>query len=360
MLIGLLFGQHPKDAVGSTARVLIPFLTIFVLIVGLGKSESWQRQLFWRRFVKVVFFFVLLSAIGKLFLVSSGTFYGSGLNQFSLGGFMLCWLILLLCKCKCSAAKKTIIIIIIFVLTVLSILSFKRGVWLGMSFSLLLIWLAFNVKGRISTLLVSAMFMLAGAALLYQFGFTDKLISRFALTFHGQGYGLDALDTSSFTRVAELNAAFNTLNRSELGLGWLTGLGPGAGYENRDGFPFANFNEHGEPYHIHAAIGIIIFRYGLLGLLFHMILVAISFFWFLDFAHALRKKRNLSPYDPAVVGFACTVGIVSVLPSLVFSNVYFGQLMFGFYLSLALFCYMDMRRAKFSEGVSSRFFREYL
>ena len=63
-------------------------------------------------------------------------------------------------------------------------------------------------------------------------------------------FDLSSLDKSSYTRIAEIISAAGTLDSLGI-IGWLTGLGPGASYSDSIGFGFKNFNEYGQPYHIH-------------------------------------------------------------------------------------------------------------
>jgi hypothetical protein len=143
--------------------------------------------------------------------------------------------------------------------------------------------------------------------------------------------------------VAELECAIYTLNHSPAGLGWLFGLGPGAGYQNPFGYPLGLYNEYGEPDFIHGAAGLITFRYGLVGLCAYFGQVFFAAKGLLLFARRLRTRASASPWDLFVLGFAAALGIVADLPITLSGLTYFGGLYFGVLMAVQAYCLGERR-----------------
>lgn len=348
MIAGFLLGQHPKDVVGSTARALLPFIVMTCIFSGLGVANSWRRERVFRYFVSVSCVFTGVGAVGKALLLLSGSFYGGGLNQFYIETFVLVWLVLYVFKVRAPARKKLAVIVLVWWLLVLSVLSLKRAVWVNLLFAFALVMLPLNVKQRLQAVLVGVALAAAGVVLFAQLGQIDRLMARYEYTFSGAG--AETLDPSTYTRVAEMTAAVYTLNHSPMRIGWLIGLGPGAGYENPEGFPFNNLNEHGEPYHIHSAVGLITFRYGVIGLLLYMSYVCLALRVLFVCARQLRRARWLKPWHPAILGFAAAAGIGGGVPALLTGNVYFGSMPFGVLSVMALYCWVEVRHRERGAG----------
>jgi hypothetical protein len=336
LVLGLALGQHPKDVVGSTGRVFLPFLMYVFVSSGLSFVMPVVRMKFYKFIFLSLFLFTIAGAVGKILLMIQGMFYGGGLNQFKIPVVILSWMILLLSNKVLSQKKQILVLGGLLIFVFLSVLSFKRGVWLELCVSLLIIFFMISHRNRMKIIFMSVIFLFIIVLSLVQIGQADKIISRLQSTFSGGNSGIEALDSSSYYRIMELQAASYTLNKTKLT--WLTGLGPGAGYENPYNYRFVNFNEYGEPYHIHSALGIIIFRYGLIGALFHLSLVALCIRWLFLFSRRLKSERISSPWHPYIIGFSASMANVASITSLITSNVYFGSFMFGLMFAIAMQC----------------------
>lgn len=344
-LVSLLLGGDPFDSLGSTVRALSPFLMFLALFFATYDSRG-QFNLDKVFFIsKIILVFLSLDILGKLVLVSSGYFYGGGLNQYSVAGYMLTYIFLLAEK---KGFFKSLPLIILIALTiVLTVLSFKRSLWGLLVVNIFFIMIIrFKAKQAFLFLLLSAAAFVT-AQNYYSDTFND-VTARLLYTFSGQGDGLQSLDASSYTRVAELISAYRTMLDGPYALSAIGGLGPAAGY-NDYGFGLDNYNSSGELFHIHSFFGIVGFRYGILGLLFYSLIPVVAAIAWVKFGRFVRSETGIE-YRVFV---SSVVAILVSFCSSVSSNSLYGNTMIGVYLFLALslFCHYS------SAGKESKEFR---
>jgi hypothetical protein len=127
LLLGLALGQHPVDVIGSTGRVLIPFLVCIITISGLSFVAQDVKIKFYKLMLLLLLIFTTAGALGKIYLMSQGLFYGMGLNQFGLPIFLLSWMTLFSLNKNFSRSKRIFVAIGLMVFVFLSLLSLKRA-----------------------------------------------------------------------------------------------------------------------------------------------------------------------------------------------------------------------------------------
>lgn len=337
MLMAFFLAQNIKDIIGSTIRVLIPFLTILVL---LNLYNNLIESIRYIKFLKLLIIIFIISdslaAIIKTGLLLSDTYYGGGINQFSISIFLLSWMIFFIFNNEVKILTRKLFLFVLLIFILLSFLSFKRAVFLEIIFSILLV-IIFGISKRFLLKILFVGFVFICVALfLFNSDYGELIFNRIMYSFEGNDFNNSYLDISSYTRVAELNSAIFTLN--QFNLSWFTGLGPGAGYENPDNFDFENLNSSGKPFHIHSGIGIMLFRYGIIGVIFHLYFIILNLRCFLFFGKSLRDLGYSDIYDIRVIGFsAALVNVISLL-SLFLGNVFFGSFLFGLFTLVALSC----------------------
>lgn len=333
-LIGLAIGQHPKDVIGSSLRVALPFLAAIILIDAVcGQSPHGQRRSL-VHLASVLVGLSIIGALGKLSLLAEGSRYGGGLNQYSIDILVMVVLALVVIGGARAPLPRLLLALLLVCLIGLSLLSLKRAVWINLAFALGLVVLLIPSGRRATMISLLAVGTALIAAIGLRFGLSDSVLARFAYTFADYGAS-GRFDASTTQRIAEAVAAARTLNQSPLGLAWLTGLGPGAGYGGLAGHQFYNLNERGEPYHLHSFVAITLFRYGLVGLVLHMALVGMAArsFWVCRRALAINRGRA-DDWMVAAIGAGASIAILAKLPDMITGNAYFGSFAFGLHVAI--------------------------
>ena len=75
-VVGIAIGQHPKDVIGSTLRMVLPFVTVIVLIEVFNGLERSGRGRLLIQLVLVLGCVSVLGGFGKLSLLADGRSYG--------------------------------------------------------------------------------------------------------------------------------------------------------------------------------------------------------------------------------------------------------------------------------------------
>lgn len=330
-VVGIAIGQHPKDVIGSTLRMVLPFVTVIVLIEVFNGLDRSGRGRLLIQLVLVLGCVSVLGAFGKLSLLAGGRSYGGGLHQYNVDIMVMAALVLIIVGRFWAPPTRPLLALLLVCLVGISLLSLKRAVWANFAFALGLLIILAPAAMRARLLVLSVLGAVLIAVLGQRFGVVESIEARMAYTFgaHGQ------FDPSTTQRIAETLAAMHTLNQSPLGLAWLTGLGPGAGYIDLADHPFYNLNERGEPYHLHSFVAITVFRYGLVGLALHLALVGFAARAFWAFRRALTNSTQQAHGWPlAVAGAAASIAVLAKLPDMIAGNAYFGSFEFGLHLAV--------------------------
>lgn len=320
--------QHPKDALGAVVRGLIPFVVIIFVVSTV--TEKYSQQLFIKNILQVLLFFFAVEAVLKIYMLANGVFYGAGINQYSSTGFLLTYLLLLFIKGKKGEVGSKFLLFILLVSILLSVLSFKRGTFVELVINMILISYFLQGKKLIKYNFFALILIVSSASILYQTAYFDKIVNRIESTFKSDYQ----LNRSTNTRINELDAIFRTLSEKPYII-WLTGQGPGAGYHDY-GYSFKNRNELGQPYHVHSFIGIVLNRFGLIGIFLHLAIVFIILRIVLRLKNKIRKSKNFSIDSPLLIAISSASHILVKLPSTLKGNAYYGSYEFGIMVGLFL------------------------
>lgn len=90
---GLLAGQHPKDVVGSTLRVLSPFLVFLGTLLVFERIDPIRRVEVIAKVLRALIALSVVGALGKLFLVVSGNWDAWALGGYAVPTFVLVLLV---------------------------------------------------------------------------------------------------------------------------------------------------------------------------------------------------------------------------------------------------------------------------
>lgn len=330
-LLGLVLGQDFWDIVGSSARMSVIFLVVGAGMIALNSVGDSDIEYRLRIFAWTILVASIIGGLGKATLLAQGRTYGAGLNQYYMGTFALVLAVLVLATQRQSHLKRLLIIGALLLGMSLSVLSFKRGVWFEMvaAFGAVLV-IAYWLR-RSRGILLLAIVGVGVSFVVVAAGYADRLYRRYT-------YSLD--DTGSVVlqgnvRWEEMVGAGYTLNLPGNRLGWLVGLGPGAGYRHPSGFPFRNVNEAGDPFHIHSFYGIVGFRYGLIGLVLYMVLVSLSFVALYRVVRAVRRSAML-PDLTALIAISSSLAVMASLVAGLFANELYGSFELAFLLTMSV------------------------
>ena len=341
MVFGLLIGHHPKDALGSTLRAVLPFMIILISLISLPQSMPEENYKYLRKIINIFAIVCAILIFGKITLLIQGISYGGGMNQFRAPAFIFPLTIIMLTSPFIKRFKKYILSIVLILISILIILSFKRGAWLDLILMLFLTLMAMKGKVRFYAVIVALLLLAVLYYVLSLSGYDELIIRRFEQTFSNSdnlgSFDLRSLDESSYTRVAEIISAIGTLDGVGV-IGWLTGLGPGAGYTDSIGFGLKGFNEYGQLYHIHSGAMLIIFRYGLIGFALYVVPVFIAVKLFFYFSRALRRAKSKDSFLIVALGLSCSIVLIKQPLALMTSNAIFGSVEYGYVVALLLLC----------------------
>ena len=321
MFLGLLFGQNMRDAIGSTARALIPFLVFFIIYFVLNRSDD--RILFVRGAAWIIIATISVGALGKLYLISQGKYYGAGLNQFSMGSFLFVLLAIFILFGKHSRYKLLLLLYFISLVT-LSVLSFKRGVWLVIFLSTIYVsWICWRIdKKKVVLPIILLLFLL-----LPLINFTEIGVALVRRAFSTVSLENFTFDLSTGYRIAEISGALSKLNENIFS--YIFGYGPGAVYEDVSKFGLSVTNDSTAVFHIHSGIFLVLYRYGIVGLFLYFIPLVFLLMNSRKVLNRMRHQRPTKFFDDRVLVMAFTCSALVMWPLGIVSNSFFGSAEYG-------------------------------
>lgn len=331
---GFVWSNEFKYILGDTLRFSLPFLSIIAFLsairLGVNSDELIEKILL------CLVIDAVIRILIKFFLVSTGTYYGSGLNQFMLEPILMALLFFGVVNCGVTFNGRYYSRRLCFILLLLAcfaiLISFKRASWALSIFILALNFIFYRkvLIGVMCSVVLVCTFYLA---------FSDSnvfslIIKRFEYSFidsNGRG-----IDSSSFERLAEVNGVIYTLGTDIPWIEPLTGRGSGAEFKQHPKFPMskaATGSEFGLYHHIHSFYFITIFRHGLIGLLAYLAIISIIIVKSLQL---IRKLRVSDPYQKFMVAvmFGCICQFGYLLIRGISSNSIYGNASIGIYVIL--------------------------
>jgi O-antigen ligase len=335
VLIGFSGGGAFKYLLGDTVRFFISFIAFFAFYISWEPIVHNQNEKL-DLFINFIFFYIVLSIIGKILLLSQGYTYGAGLNQFNLFPFVFFVLsmILIFGYAAIYNVGKGKVFLFLLVGIVLTILSFKREFWFLMAITALITF-AYSFK-RKSSYYFLVLFIIS--TLLFVFfnpSIVENVVYRFEYTFRGD----KGLDSSSFERLAEIKGAISRFGEVPL-VDYMIGYGAGAEFLPVNGYSMikdSTGSEIGSYHHIHSMYMIILFRYGLLGLMVFLLPV---FFVFYKLTTVYRSQIDTIYSTKAkVIYVAVCIQLFTMLISGVSSNSLYGNFFYGVWLAVAFLSY---------------------
>lgn len=342
MLFGILLGQNPVDAVGSTGRALLPFLAILLIYL---IPKSYVRKLLLVRQISILqLIFIALAACGKLYLLAQGSIYGGGLNQFSIGAFGFTFLFLYLLLGKYSVYKP-IMLLCFGAALALSILSLKRGVWVSLMFAAIYV---FYILYKVQKIKALSGFLVLSLLILMSLKFTSLgplVFDRAGSTFAGSGL---SLDSSTSTRLGEISSVLN--KHSNNVFTYVFGFGPGALYEDVTGAGLSNKTNREGVYHVHSGFFLTLFRYGGVGLLIHVLPVLLLIPKLFKAIKNLKRCTAVEFFDHRLLGVAFFASAVISWPLSFTGNSFFGNAQYGFSI---ICCYVFLRNYSKTNRIES-------
>lgn len=335
---GLLAGQHIKDALGSTLRATSPFL-VFLSVMWLAKRSAIdkRREAITKSF-RLLVGVAVLGALGKIGLIATNNWDAWGLGGYAGPTYALFFLTVVVLTKKTPGRKKAVASALIFLLVAATVLSLKRNAWVVLFLTPFLFIFLFRPRMSARLVAFSVVVIVVSVIAVDYLGFEGIVYDRVQYTFQS-GSDLSDFDNSSAGRIHEMVSAMGTIGHTAYPVSLITGLGPGAGYENLTGWNFKNFNELGEPYDIHSGYIMILFRYGIFGLAIY----ATFFFAAIKLAlssRALLKRSNqlhtTQGYALCIIVGAAATHILLIVPAMIASNGLFGNWEVGAILALGI------------------------
>src|SRR5690606_10747344 len=261
VVLSPVVGNTVSYTVGDLYRALLPFITLVVLFSVFPDDDEFRRR-FIDTFVVVITAIAIIGGAFKAYYAAQGIFYGSGLRQYTVGVFLLSYVLLRLTQKSYSPPVSLLWSVLLFVLVALSILSWKRGNWVAIALAIMCVLLLATRRAR-AVAFVSCLCLLAGVGA-YRFVLLVLIVGRSLYTFSG-GRGVDS---SPFERLAEAAGGLATLKAQGTPLVYLTGLGHGAEFMADPSFPLSTAGTGSAPglyHHLHITPFLLLFRYGVVG-----------------------------------------------------------------------------------------------
>lgn len=209
------------------------------------------------------------------------------------------------------------------VLTVLALLAWTSG-----ERTAVLLLVALGIAGRLLlmrqfshalffTVLITGMMLIP----LYLFG--EELVLALASTRLEQ-IAQGELDTSLLNRVLEVRDVWDQWSLQQ----WF-GLGHGATYAPELSYPPRNLTEHGRVHHIHFGPALLLYRYGVIGLLLYIVLVIdVTRFVMATNRGALATRSGFLVFffGMALLGYLASFLVFTIIPDPAFSYTLAGYL----------------------------------
>lgn len=263
-------GSTAYYAAGDLFRAAVPFVSCLVLFALFPFDPSFRRW-FIRFWVAIA---ILLAVIGGLWkaydVFVRGHFYGGGLRQYSIPSFVLAYGSFRICSNRESSRGRLFWTALLLILTGLSVLSLKRSLWLALGLTVAMATVLCANRRRIVGLL--AVMMVGGLWIGERTGMSAAVLARVAYTFAGER----GVDASTFERVAEGAGAIYTLEETGTPLVYLAGRGHGAEFIAHPDFPLSKDQTGSAPgqfHHIHSTGFLLLFRYGVFGIILFLALL---------------------------------------------------------------------------------------
>src|SRR5690554_837849 len=174
---GLSAGQHVKDALGGSLKAMLPFIVFISFSMAFNRVSD--KYGIYRFALVLMVFYGFVYAVGKIVLLSLGYFYGAGLSQYIVSSFVLA----LFFSAMVYKVKVRLSWFLLFLFLFLSVLSFKRTVWVQLLVAFF-VFLYFFPKAKKLQLIFSAALGLAVAVTFFaDSSLGDRIVSRFLYTF---------------------------------------------------------------------------------------------------------------------------------------------------------------------------------
>ncbi|HEX7050663.1 MAG TPA: hypothetical protein VF188_10710 [Longimicrobiales bacterium] len=312
-------GNSIGYTVGDLYRAVLPWISIVVLFSVFPGSEAF-RDRFIRLTIAIAFAAALVGGVVKAVFAAKGVFYGAGLLQYYVGSFVLSYVLLRVTHGSYAPARAVGWSVVLAILVALSVLSFKRGTWILIAFTLTMTLVLSTRRARALGFV---------AVLIGLFGFAGHVTGLNAMVAQRLTYtisGPRVADASSFERVAEGAGAMHALATTRVPLAFLTGLGHGAEFRAAPGFPMKSEEGGSAPglfHHIHSTPFLLMFRYGAVGLALYGLLILPVFV----LLARVRSRRYREFLCRNWHGQVCLATLVAVLGTLILGlkgNVIYG------------------------------------
>jgi len=328
-----------KYIVSDYLRSQVFFIVLTSLILFFNNKSSLLKETFLKYLLIITFFSTFVGFIGKLALMSSGTFYGGGLNQFIPAIHVLVILIVYFTKIKFHW-KKLALFMVIFLLIAFTVLSLKRGNWV----SLIFIFFALNffIQKRTNLVILAISLLSLGTLFLVYFDLIESIVNRFMSTFiSSNGY---MLGNSSSARLAEIAGAIYTYSQIDVSLLYFVGSGNGALYLLNPDFlvETGRYSEANQwIHHSHPMFNVLFIRNGIIGILVYLsailFLIKILFQTYKSYPKGVIVSNK---YGIFFLAFGLEIAnnlLMSAKSNAFYGSIYLGIITFAFIQSQVLF-----------------------
>lgn len=312
-LVSLAIGEPLFDVTGSFARATLPFLVALSLYALMQRRRAAIYEI-----NAALWWAAIVGASAKwVAYLATGAFYGGGVHQFSISAYLL---VVVLSSVIWGAQlglprSVSLRLVGLWFLVASTVLSFKRGAWVSLAAAVVLFALWAWVQRGLGRLLGILSATLAVSTLVATgFGVLEGLERRW----QSIEVVADSTRADEWDRVL---GAYATANATNVIVGFGTSAELPGGTDS-----FRNVSLSGRALHIHSFYALVLFRFGLLGMLCFVMPA-------LMLATRLRRHgRGLSAKDRVVpIGVALWMFQTFVVG--VSSNAAYGSIGFGIALA---------------------------
>lgn len=342
-LLGLYMGWSYVDISADIVRYLAPFLGYTAGILLLNHLDYYRILYIWYGLLALDLFWYYISVFSKISYVFQGgplVEYASkyGLEVHALNSFIAYFL---LQNKIVSGYKKVLLIgyVIGFILNPILIMSKARTITMLLSFALIFIFFS-NIKNKVFMILLAT--LVSGTIFLY---FSDKTFdstSRSAYSYSVTSRFHDTLewiktnkyhtDASTSYRVAEIKNVFGMIyDNYPYSLPF--GLGSGALFyeyhsEIKGGISQGNYRSDGGIHDIFFIPGALLFRYGIIGLLFWL--------YFALYNYRKISVNNVNLHQATMAASLKLFIIIAITKDLFIPVHVYGNFQFGFFIAMGI------------------------
>jgi hypothetical protein len=340
-LLGLYMGWNYVDISADIVRYLAPFLGYTAGILLLNHLDYYRILYIWYGLLALSLFPYYISVFSKMSYVFQGgplVEYASkyGLEVHALNAFIAYFLL----QNKIVSGYKKILLmgyVVGFILNPILIMSKARTIAMLLSFILIFIFFS-NLKNKVIMIILAA--LVSGSIFLYlsnktfnsTYEFDYSVTSRFQNTLEfikTKNYHTDA---STSYRVAEIKNVFGMLyDNYPYSLPF--GLGSGALFydyhsEIKGGISQGNYRSDGGIHDIFFIPGALLFRYGIIGLLFWL--------YFALYNYRKISVNNVNVHQATMAASLKLFIIIAITKDLFVPVHAYGNFQFGFFIAMGI------------------------